>query len=385
MVFAMLVKRGASLLSLPPIIGYILLGVFFNYLDQQWHFFNTKMTDGLKFLADAGVAVLLFRVGLESNLFQLIRQFRRALVVWFGNVSVSFLAGYWMTNLVLGFGLVPSLVVATALSATSLAVTADIWRDSGALNSGSGGLFIDVAELDDISSILLMALIIPLIPALKGDGALEFWLIFQEAGKLLIIFLAFCAGCYLFAHYLERPITTWFLDKMQLPVTIVVVAGFSFIISGLAAFIGFSLAVGAMFAGLAFSQDPAERRIDEGFEYVYGVFAPFFFIGIGLSVDLASLGPGTNLGLMLLIAAIFGKLIGTGAPALAVSGGSAAVLVSISMVPRSEIAMIVMQQGRNQGDAVVPVELYSAMVMVSLITCLVVPIILKVLLRRMSP
>lgn len=379
---SILVRRGLEVLNLPAMLGYIATGILISYFNSRWQFLDDNMNQGLELLAKIGIIVLLFRVGLESNVVQLLAQIRRASFIWTGDILVSFAAAFLFANKLLGFELVPSLVTAAALSATSLGVVAAVWRDMGALGSETGALLTDVAELDDISGIFLLVLILALIPMLQDGGAVDLAQIGTTIVLLLSKFILFCVFCFLFARFLERPLIAWFLKLRPRPTGVVVVTGFSFIISGMAGILGFSLAVGALFAGLAFSRDPSEHRIDKGFEYVYLLFSPFFFIGLGLGVDTEFLGEGTAVGLILVVAAIIGKLAGAGLPTWLLTDRRTALLVGISMIPRAEVAMVVVQQARYLGDWAVPPELFGGMIVVSLLTCLVIPLVLPVLLRR---
>ncbi len=381
-IVSVILKRGLEVLNLPAMLGYIGLGISISYLNSRWQFLDETMHHGLEFLAKAGIVVLLFRVGLESNVVQLIAQIRRASFIWTGDVIFSFAAGFLFANELLDFELVPSLVTAAALSATSLGVAAAVWRDAGALDSETGALLTDVAELDDISGVVLLALILALIPMLQAGDPIDIAHIGSTAIVLLSKFTLFCGFCFLFARYLERPLIAWFLKLKPRPAGIVVVTGFGFIISGIAGILGFSLAIGALFAGLAFSRDPSEHRIDKGFEFVFLLFSPFFFVGLGLGVDIQFLGQGTVVGLVLVIAAVVGKLAGAGLPTWLVTDHRTALLIGLSMIPRAEIAMVVVQQARYLGDWAVPPELFGGMIVVSLLTCLVIPLVLQVLLRQ---
>lgn len=151
-------------------------------------------------------------------------------------------------------------------------------------------------------------------------------------------------------------------------------------IAALAEALGFSLAVGALFAGLAFSRDPRRLRLDRAFETLFRFFVPFFFVGIGLAVPVGGMGAALGIGGLLLGVAVIGKVAGTALPLVAVTGGSGALLIGVSMVPRAEIALIVMERGRALGDWAVPPELYGAMVLVSLGACLLAPPVVRYLL-----
>ena len=112
------------------------------------------------------------------------------------------------------------------------------------------------------------------------------------------------------------------------------------------------------------------------------MLSPFFFIGIGLNVNPNLLVSALGLGLILLLGAFLGKFVGHGAPTWFTLGGSGAVLLGLSMAPRAEIAMIIMEQGLKLGPWAVPPEVYAAMVMVSAATCALPPLVVRPLLRR---
>jgi Kef-type K+ transport system membrane component KefB len=160
------------------------------------------------------------------------------------------------------------------------------------------------------------------------------------------------------------------------------VVGIGILIAGVAGLLGFTLAIGALFGGLVFSRDPDVVRMETLFEPIHEFFMPFFFIGIGLSMDPQSLLSATALGGVLLVAAILGKLVGAGGPAVFTAGWSGAVLIGISMVPRAEIALLIAREGQKLGNWAVPPEVYSAVVLVATVTCALVPIAVRQLLRR---
>ena len=156
--------------------------------------------------------------------------------------------------------------------------------------------------------------------------------------------------------------------------------GIALLVAALADLLGFSLAIGALFAGLAFSRDPAEREIDRAFSELFVLFSPFFFVAIGLAIDVTLLPDALNLGLVLLVAAILGKLFGAALPAVLVTSPRDSLLIGISMIPRAEIFLIIMLHGVMLGDWAVPEPLYIAAVFVSVATCILAPILLRRLL-----
>jgi Kef-type K+ transport system membrane component KefB len=381
-VLAILVRSCFTRAGLPPLVGFILLGFLLNLADFQYTFLSPWAREIFKLLAEIGIITLLFRVGLESNIFKLLRQLRRASYIWISGVCLCAALGFGIAYYLVGLALIPSLFIAIALTATSLGVSVGIWQEAGAINSPTGELLIDVAELDDISAIFFMALLFAIAPVLETGDGVVLPLLGRTTVLLVIKLIVFGAGCYLLAHFLEQHLTKFFQKIGSPPAPMLVVVGIGFVIAALADLMGFSMALGAFFAGLVFSRDPDSVNIDAAFGSLFELLSPFFFIGIGLNLNPNLLFGALGLGLLLLLAAIPGKVVGHGAPTWYALGGSAAVLLGISMVPRAEIALIIMEQGLELGPWAVPPEAYAAMVMVSAMTCLFPPLIARSLLKR---
>ncbi len=133
---------------------------------------------------------------------------------------------------------------------------------------------------------------------------------------------------------------------------------------------------------MIFSRDPEAVKLETSFLPLHALFAPFFFIAIGLRIDPASLASALGLGGALLVVAILGKIIGAGCPALMTTGVSGAALIGISMVPRAEIAMVIAQQGNDLGDWAMPAEVYASLAMISVVTCLISPLGMRWIIRK---
>lgn len=378
---ALLSQRFFEPRRVPAVVAYLLLGLVANVINLKLHFLNEHLLSGIHILGEMGIVLLLFRVGLQSNLDTLVKQLRKASIVWVGNVTLSGLLGYITAYYILKFPLVASMFIAVALSATSVGITAAVWQSAGRLHSPEGGLLIDVAELDDISAIILMALLFSLVPFLTSGQVPSAHLLLSQSGFLVLKFLAFVGLCFLFSVFVEQHITTFF-KSISSSSMFVAVLGITFVVSGLASWLGFSLAIGAIFAGFAFSRDPAEIEINEELNMLYLLFVPFFFINIGLSVKLDLIQHALIPGVLLFVAASIGKFVGAGLPAFFVAGKKQAIYLGISMIPRAEIAMVVMLYGYQSKPQVVSSQAFGAMVMVSLLSCLLVPILLNILFLR---
>ncbi len=382
-VVAALLKSRLARLGVPALVAFIAMGFLLRLVDTRWNLLVGHGRLVFDALARLGVICLLFRVGLESDLGGLLSQLRRALCVFAGNVVVSGGLGYVAARHVLGLDLAPGLFVAVAMMATSVGVAVAVWQDADALDSPRGRLLVDTAELDDIWGVVAMALLLAVAEgwAAQAEDGADLAAAAVTLGGVTLKLLGFGALCILFSKYVEKPLTRWVERLEKPPDPMLTVAGVAIVFAALAGLLGFSAAIGAFFAGLVFSRDPDAVRMDASFQAVYDLLVPFFFVGIGLAVMPGALVGSLGLGAVLLAAAVIGKVVGTAAPALAFTGGRGAALVGLSMVPRAEITMIVMEKGRTLGNAFVPPAVFGGMVLVVMATCLTVPLAVRRLLH----
>jgi Kef-type K+ transport system membrane component KefB len=366
---------------LPASVAFIGFGVLLSAIDQNQSFLTPGLSNQIALFAQIGIVALLFRVGMESDLSALAGQLRRAMMIWVPDITVAATVVFALIWFWPGFGLVPALLTGVAASATSVGVSISVWEDAGRIDTPEGALLLDVAELDDLSAVLLLSMIFVIVPQFQGDLGMTDWSAAAFAGlQQLVGVLIFSAVCFAFSRLLESRLSHLFarLDKSLGP--FVFAAGAVFLIAALAEFLGFSMAIGALFAGLAFSRDPDERRIDDAFGYILAIFGPFFFMSIGLSVTISGLIVALPLAGALLAALIIGKLLGAGLSAAFVAGPKTGILLGASMIPRAEIYMIVMLGGLSLGDWAVPSMLYNAAVLAGIGTCLLGPIMVNTLL-----
>lgn len=384
-VLAMGMRSVADRIRVSPILGYFALGVLLRSGSAVGIVPPLEEQQVFPFLADLGVIVLLFRVGLESDLERLRNQLPEASWIGVGNVLGSGGVVFIVAYALIGWPLIPSLFVSVALTATSVGVAVTMWEEAQLLETREGATLVDVAEFDDLIGILFMALLFAVAPVLRSpeEGALMRMI----AGTLIEVSFKvglFLIGCFLFARYLERPMTRLFDDLHAGEGTMLVMLGVGIIVAALAGLSGLSTAIGAFFAGLIFSRDPHTTEYMSAFRPLHDLLAPFFFVGIGLHLAPEVVGNVGGSVLLLLAAAIVGKVIGAYVPARSLLGSSGGFVLGLSLVPRAEIALIIMQRGLGLGEWAVPVSLFAQVVLVSAVTVLTVPLVLRPLLARLS-
>lgn len=382
-VFGILIKTWlAKVARLPPVVGFIVLGFLLRLAQHRWNIMIEPARWTLEFLAQVGVVALLFFVGLRSDVKGLARQLPRAAFVWVWDVGVSVTAGVVVTR-ALGWELVPSLFAGAAMSATSVGVSVNVWEQAKLIRSRLGELLIDVAELDDVSAVLLMLAVITAAPVIEVEGPLRALpSVGAAVGSMLVKVVVFAGCCYLFARHLEGP-TSAFLARAEKPpdrgLTILAVG---FAVAAIAGWIGFSVAVGALFAGLIFSRDARAVREEAGVEPLHAFFTPFFFIDIGYSLEPDALLTSLWLGVVLLIPVLAGKILGGGVPLVAREGVRPGLLLGLSLVPRAEIALLVARAGNVLGSWALPDEAYGGLVVAFALASTLSPLLLARLLER---
>ncbi|MEF8816615.1 MAG: cation:proton antiporter [Salinibacter sp.] len=384
-VCAIAMRYGAEQNGLSPIVGYFVLGILLRTAASFEVVPLLTEQQVFPFLADLGVIALLFRVGLESDLGRLLDQLPEASWIGLGNVLGSGGIAFATAFLLIDWPLVPSLFVATALTATSVGVSVALWEEADQLESREGSTLVDVAEFDDLMGVLLMALLFAAAPLLREAGPEALLSILAPVvGWMLLKLVLFGGACLLFAWYVERPMTHLFERLHAGEGTMLVMLGVGIIVAAIAGLLGFSVAIGAFFAGLIFSRDPHTTQYMDAFRPLHDLFALFFFVGIGLHLAPEAVGAIGGGVVLLLAAAVLGKVVGAYVPALPVLGSSGALVLGLSLVPRAEVALVILQRGLELGAWAVPPTIFAQVVLVSAVTVLVMPFVLRPLLTPPS-
>lgn len=382
-VLAIFIQFGFRLLSLPAITGYFILGIALKTVFEGLNLYSDFNREIFSFLSSLGIIALLFRIGLESKLGNLLQLLPKALVIWTGDVFLSGLLGFVTSYWLLGIDLIPSLFIAAAFTPTSVGISVAVWEELKAIGTTQGQVMLDTAELDDLSGILLMGILFSIAPILQQHAeATNFTgIIMETAGIFLFKMVLLGSICIIIARFIQEPLTSFLTKLHSGDSEMLVVLGIGLIVAAATALIGFSVAIGAFFAGLIFSSNPDVVKIDASFEAIYDLFVPFFFVGIGLMLDLSVLTIAIGPALILLIAAAAGKFLGSGLPALATLGKGAGLLIGLSMIPRAEIALIIVQRGLTLGDWAVSPSVFAYIVIICFVTTLLIPPLLRIVMK----
>jgi Kef-type K+ transport system membrane component KefB len=263
----LLLKASLRRTAVPSVVVHLGLGFALALAEWRWGWLDDGGRRVVDFLGSVGIVFLLFRVGLESNVRKLAENLRGASFVWVANMTLSGALGFVVAHHGLALELVPSLFVAVAMTATSVGVGVAVWREEGALGSRRGQLFLDVAELDDISAIVLMAVLFAVAPLLR-DGQTDALALSLGRTSADIVFRLglFVLACAFFARFLEAPLTRLVARLEPAPDRLITVVSVGLVVAAAAGALGFPLAIGAFFGGLAFSRDPEAVKLDAYFD-----------------------------------------------------------------------------------------------------------------------
>jgi len=320
----------------------------------------------LAFLAELGAIFLLFMVGLEVRLRDIISVGKEAVAVAIIGVSLPFVAGY-AYGLFIGFEQLPALFLGTALVATSVGITAAVLQEIGVLSRPYSRIILGAAVIDDVLGLIVLAVV----SGIAQTGSVEPGSIVQ----LSLLSLAFVGGAMLLVPVVRRVP----LGKLPFGGPFSVALTLAMGLSGLATAIGLAPIVGAFFAGMLLAEVQEEYQLAGPTHALELFLTPIFFAMIGVRLELGSLIEPTTLavGGVASAIAIVCKLVG-GMGALT-QGARQAVLVGVGMVPRGEVGLIVAAIGLAAGA--VDQREYAVVLLVVLVTTLVVPFALRPLIN----
>ena len=357
----------ASRINQSAVIGLILVGIVVGPSVLGW----ITYTDFVAGLAHLGAVVLLFVIGLEFNLKDILSA-RNGIIAAVG-VIVPWIGGYWL-SLLFGYDTASAIFIGTALTATSIAITANVLKELGKLQTEAAKAIIGAAVIDDVLSLLALAISTDVVSGTVSAGGIA--IVAVKAIAFIVIAGAF--GLLLVSRFLEHLDTTAFVQKY--PEFIFIFAMMmAFLYAMLAEAVGLSAIVGAFIAGVSFEgvRLNRSRSIKEGAEYLQIIFAAIFFVSLGILADFHALTPDIVVFLFALtIVAIVTKVIGCGIPArLAGLCTKDALIVGFGMSPRGEVAMIVALIGLETG--IIGQGIYVTLVLMSLLTTLITPIVFR--------
>lgn len=350
-------------LGQPSVLGKILVGIIIGPALLGW----VQETELVTVFSQIGVLLLMFLAGLETNLKDLNENKKSAIFVAIGGILVpivmSYLAGQYYN-----FPREESIFIGLLLSATSVSISVQVLKELGWLKSREGSALLGAAILDDIMVVILIAIAMSMFVGV--DTNIPLWI-----GKMILFFVII-----VFVSKWLVPKFIQILSKYKITEAVVsagLIICFSF--AYFAEYVGVAGIIGTFFAGLAIAQTDYVQEIEKKVQPIaYGVFMPFFFVSIGLSVSFKGIGNQIGFMIVFSIIAILSKFIGSGLGArLTGFDTKSSMGIGAGMVSRGEVALILATLGLESG--LLRNEYYTSMIIVILVTTLITPPLLKVI------
>jgi len=385
LVTARLFAEIAVHLGAPAVIGELTAGIVLGPSLLGW----IQPNEVIRYLAEIGILLLLFEVGLDTDMRKLMNTGRSSVIVALGGFIIPFVLGYLVASLLFDLSTLVSLFIGGALTATSIGITLRVLSDLGQRNSREGQIVLGAAVLDDVLGVVLLALLYEF--SIAGGISLA------NTGKVL----AFITLFFILAPIAAKLISVLIKhvdDTSDLPGLIpTAMVSLVLLFAWLAHKMGAPELLGGFAAGLALSrrfflpfgialhtETKFSQRIEEQMRPIIQLFTPIFFVMVGLSLNLqevdwssAFIWAFSFLFLMVAIIGKFGGAMFTSEPM------RQRIAIGVAMVPRGEVGLIFAELGRTSG--IFDNDIYAGMIIVIALTTLLPPFVLKSLYRRKMP
>lgn len=368
-----------SKLNIPSVIGELLAGILIgpsllNLIEP---------TETIKLLAEIGLILLLFEVGLETDLARLTKTGFKPFIVAIGGVILPFLLGFVLSYYVFQLNLLISLFVGSTLTATSIGITIRVLTDLKRQASDEAQIVLGAAVIDDIIGIILLSMIYEF----SQSGSINYF----DTGKIALFICIFL----LLAPILARVVSTiikHYAEKSEIPGLLpTAIVSLILFFAWLAHKVGAPELLGGFAAGLALSrlfflpfgafvhQDLAfAHKVENQMRPIIHLFTPIFFVTIGLSLNLSEVSWNSPfiwlLSFSILLVAVVGKL--SSGFFLFNESKWMKWAVGLAMIPRGEVGLIFAEVGRTQG--ILNQDLYAALIIVIAITTMFAPVAMRI-------
>ena len=374
---ARLMAEIAVRLKAPSVIGELAAGVVLGPSLLGW----LEPNEVLKLLAEIGIILLLFEVGLETDVRRLANTGQKSFVVAIGGFFVPFALGFSLGYWIFDFSLLVSLFIGGTLTATSIGITVRVLSDLNRQQKKEGQIVLGAAVLDDVLGVVLLALLYEF--SIGGGVSMV------NASKVLIF-----VGAFFILAPLAAKLISLLIGRFEaiseipglIPTSIVSLVLF---FAWLAHAVGAPELLGGFAAGLALSRrfflpfgialhtdEAFAHRIEEQMRPIIHLFTPIFFVMVGLSLNLRAIDWSSpfiwSFSLLFFAVAVAGKYAG----ALFINESwKMRIIIGLAMVPRGEVGLIFAELGRVSG--IFNNEVYAGMIIVITLTTLLPPFMIK--------
>lgn len=365
----------AKAVGQPTVLGELVAGVL---LGSSVLGLVDPGVEIIHLLAELGVILLLFAIGLETDLRKLLQVGGVSAAVAMVGVVLPFALGYAVCRL-LGLPNLVAIVAGAALTATSVGITARVLSDLGRLQEPESQIVLGAAVIDDIIGLVILTVVAGLA---KGETVTVLGVARITGVAFGFLLATLVVGSFVVPHLVKA------VSRVDLPGTTTILAVIlAFSLAWLADRAGSAVIIGAFAAGILLARTPQAHEIEHGVTELGHFFVPIFFVSVGASVDVRAFNPldpanrSTLLvGGLLIVAAVVGKFAaGYAAPWF--KGKKS--IIGVGMIPRGEVGLIFAQMGLSSG--IFDAKLFSAVALMVMVTTFLAPPLLRHLFPPTDP
>jgi len=359
----------AEKLGYPSIIGELIAGLIIGHT-----FFNiVSISPELERVSYLGILFLMFFAGADTDINDLLKTGKTSIFVALAGIAVPFLLAL-VLGIVFDYGIYTSLFLGTILAATSVGITVRVLIDMGKLRSKVGMTIISAAVIDDILAVFILTII----TSMATSGHVSPLSILKILAFMAIFFIV---SIYVIFPIIKRALKYTYMLKTESSLeSIVIILVLFFAIFAEEMYI--AGITGCFLIGVLISKTEEKSFLTRNTKIIgYGFFIPVFFTSIGLAADLQEIRYVGLIGVLLVLIAIFGKVIGAYIICRVFKfKNKDALAVGVGMVPRMEVAIIIANIGLM--EKIIDQSLYSTIILMAFITTLITPPLLKLLFRE---
>ncbi|KAA2283484.1 MAG: cation:proton antiporter [Candidatus Nitrosocosmicus sp.] len=359
----------------PVVLGELLAGIIVGpYALGGIPLFDGQplvvLDETVKHIGELAAIIILFIAGLEITPREFLRGGVASFTVGALGVIVPFFVGFIVLSFY-GLNTFEILLIATALTATSIAISIQVLTELGKMQSKEARLILGAAIVDDILAIAILSVVVTMVQS--GDGIPQIMDIAFLILKILGLFAVLLISAVLIIPRILHRERLWRSKGSIEGITTAIFFG----IAGLAAYVGLSPIVGAFAAGMAVASTKLIKQVEEYAHKLQFIFAPLFFAIIGAQVDLR----GINIEVLIIAGiiitiAVLSKLVGCGLPSLLfLKDKTKSMRVGVGMISRGEVGLIVAGVGVSSG--VLSTDVYTSIILMVAVTTIITPIWLK--------
>ncbi|EHC09699.1 cation:proton antiporter [Fischerella thermalis] len=338
-----------------------------------------SQSEAISILAELGVIVLLFEIGLESDLRELKKVGYQAAIVACVGVAVPFAVGTVGLMFFFHTPAIPAIFAGAALTATSIGITSKVLSELGHLKSREGQIIVGAAVIDDVLGIIVLAVV----ASLAKTGEVDILNVIY----LIVSATVFLIGSILLGKFFNKTFVT-IADKLQTRGKLIIPA---FIFAFFMAFIGNAIhleaILGAFAAGLVLDETDKRKELDQQVIPIADILVPIFFVTVGARVDLGVLNPivpenqqGLIIAIFLVVVAIIGKVV-TGWSVFGQPGINR-LAIGVGMIPRGEVGLVFLGIGAASGAIDKPLQ--AAIIIMVILTTFLAPPFLRLAFNKQS-